>query len=465
MATDPPQGNKANRVKTRSFAIGSTTKHPPSKIASNHRALLFPLQALLGDLVAPINNYTSVHCVMGATVASSKSKRSLASKGMSVLIFGGLVFGTAIWLLFIAAGVYATVYHFYIPQSEVRSAVYFHHDVRHKNYSLCVIDLVHLPFSHVDYSLNLALEMQRSDRNKQIGNFGITVTLADEKTVDSAIDGASSIAIETRMKVRSGSTTMLTGILPYRSPLLESLNTLTFAPLYVFGLIKQTSTMDLRLFDQIRSLKRNYKYAVVHIKGRIDLENASLIWKPQLRGVRYLMSQYQLLSFFFGTLLVWFWELSATLGTILIIRSRNAQANERSDKLTSHEIQIPRRSVSRRHYKSLNPPSEYFFEYSDHYKADTGSPLEPLTTGPVDANINREHTRETTQAQEFEESHSQEDTPNVSYASDTVEAETPATTIDDFESLINQSTMQDTSRAGSSSFSALKPGQPRNRKG
>lgn len=402
---------------------------------------------------------------MGATVASSKNKRSFASKGISVLIFGGLIFGTAIWLLFIAAGVYATVYHFYIPQSEVRSAVYFHHDVRHKTYSLCVIDLVDLPFSHVDYSLNLALEMQRSDRNKQIGNFGITVTLADESSVDAALADAFSITVDTRMKVRSGSTTMLTGILPYRSPLLESLNTLTFAPLYVFGLIKQTSTMDLRLFDQIRSLKRNYKYAVVHIKGKIDLENASLIWKPQLRGIRYLMLQYPLLSFFFGTLFVWFWELSATLGTILYIRSRNAQANEQSDKLTSHEIQIPRRSVSRRHYKSPNLPSGSSFEYSDHFKADTGSPLEPLTTtGPVDANIKCEHTRETTWAQEFEKSHSQEDTPNVSHASDTLEAETPATTIDDFESLINQSSLQDSSRAGSTSFSAAKSGQPRNRK-
>lgn len=400
---------------------------------------------------------------MPAATESTETKRSLASKGISVLIFGGLIFSTAIWLLFVAAGVYAFVHHWYIPQSEVRSAVHFSYNRAFEGSSLCVIDLVDLPLSHVDYSLNLGLELQRSDRNKQAGNFRVVTSLAEESKINSTIEEMRRHPVFQTIMGKSENTKVLTGILPYKSPLLESLDTLTFAPLYVFGFIKQTSMVDLRLFDQIRSLKRKYRYAVVNIIAPVDLESAALIWKPQLKGIRYLMLQYPLLSFFFGTLFVWFWELSATLGTIIYIRSRIARTDNKDTESVSQDIQIPRRNMSRRHYKSPTLPSDATFEYSHASRSDVNTPPNRASS-PEDAGSNRESVRETTWAEEFERSHGPEDTSNISHASDTVEAETPATTIDDLESFVNQSGAHGSYKGESSGVSSGKSDTAKYRK-
>lgn len=349
---------------------------------------------------------------MTSSAHDEPEAKSFARKGVSVLIFGGLLFSAALWLLFVAAIVYGVVYHFYIPQSEIRSAVYF--DVTKgetgRDYSLCVVGFGEVPLSSVGYSLNLALELQRSDRNKVAGNFPVTVSLVDDWSLNSTLSRSTSLEIIDLAR-KSDNVVRRTGILPFMSPLLESLHTLTFAPLFVFGLIKQTSFLNLELFQQVDFPSRKYKYAVILIKNQLDLEDASLIWRPQLRGIRYLMLKYPVISFFLGTFFVWFWELLVTFGTVLYVRGRSGDPEPQSSATNTHkaweDIQIPRRSTSRRYYSS--------------------SPRAPESTWAP-----RQHQ---TWAKEFEITQSGDDTTVFSPRSETADAdETPATIIEDFES-------------------------------
>lgn len=101
-------------------------------------------------------------------------------------------------------------------------------------------------------------------------------------------------------------------LVPYADPLVSLTSRVLFMGYHLFSSNSQRHTMTVRLAERVSFAKESLKPAAAYIEVEagqdIQIYDTTLTLTAQLRGLRYLMVHYRLLTYAVFTLLFWFFE-------------------------------------------------------------------------------------------------------------------------------------------------------------
>lgn len=201
---------------------------------------------------------------------------------------GGMLALVSAAIIWLSVFLYVAFYYYYMP------SVYHQRPVN-LQFKACEdtgIGMCSYPAAHVQltkfqqllmigqtYRIYLKLEMPESQANKDLGMFMVCAQLADKNgmTVSQACRSA---------------------MLHYRSALLTLLTTLTFYPMFVLGHIEEKQTLLLELYSNFEE-DQNHPVTDVYIElqtRHVEYYSASIHIQAHLKGLRYLMFHWPLLS-------------------------------------------------------------------------------------------------------------------------------------------------------------------------
>ncbi|KAI5838636.1 putative adipose-regulatory protein-domain-containing protein, partial [Morchella snyderi] len=229
------------------------------------------MDTLLATLLAPLR------------AASSKPARR-------AYITTFLLTTSATFLLLVAAATYVGFYMNYIPDLSHRHALHLQYSPnKHPTALLKLPPATTKPNQH--YTITLHLHLPTTPSNLALGNFMTAITL--HSPTNSAL-----------------TTSRRPATLTHRTPLLETLDTLLRAPLYLSGLQAQSQRLAVTLVDgsfphQIASAK------VVLEADSVGVYGAELEFTAQLEGLRWWMWNRRVLTFLAATALFWGFEVGA----------------------------------------------------------------------------------------------------------------------------------------------------------
>ncbi|KAK7206475.1 putative adipose-regulatory protein-domain-containing protein [Myxozyma melibiosi] len=238
-----------------------------------------------------------------------------------------LAFSAATALLFSAIVSYLAFYNQYIPHDIISQPLYFDYKFQPL---LASAPLLHRDSpalrSDLPYTVSICLTVPRSPHNCDIGNFmlGLTVYRTDPVISYRSSSGETlsrhGIAYLQRNRPSDALQSLAIldvarpAILPYRSPLFESLHTLFTIPLLIAGWTRESERLEIELADEfIFSASHSLKdaYVAAQISEGVQVYDASLIWQAKLTGVRYLMRYYYVSTFIVAVGLFWATEVVA----------------------------------------------------------------------------------------------------------------------------------------------------------
>lgn len=222
---------------------------------------------------------------------------------LNFLVFGSLTISLIVGLYASAVCAYLLFVWSYIPPAMVNVPVNFDYSSDMTPLPIALFTLPELGIGNENYKLDLELNLPRSKSNKQTGNFMARFVFSDELPPNQ----------DYSRWLRSGDKqiTKRTTILPYKSELVEMLDAVVWAPLYAFSLREETMQIHVQPVDL--SPSKNPRYVIVDLSKPVELAGASLTWRAQLAGLRYLIATYPVISFMVGSGFVFFIELVFTL--------------------------------------------------------------------------------------------------------------------------------------------------------
>eukprot|EP00043_Microstomoeca_roanoka_P017110 m.177428 g.177428 ORF g.177428 m.177428 type:complete len:453 (+) comp16572_c0_seq2:3153-4511(+) len=171
------------------------------------------------------------------------------------------------------------------------------------------------------YDFAIELELPNSDINQRVGMFMVSLWLSKNKEEAQA---SKALAVDNGLMTTTGDLVVAEpgvgasrpAMLPYNSGLLHTLRRLMFAPLYLFGLLHDTSTVSLALMDDVLVKHPGYHWASVSLSHpKLQVIGAKLTAQTQMRGATYWMYHWFLSSFLVGTFTMAF----MLTGTVLLI--------------------------------------------------------------------------------------------------------------------------------------------------
>ncbi|RPB11582.1 hypothetical protein P167DRAFT_565713 [Morchella conica CCBAS932] len=222
---------------------------------------------------------TKVDTAMDTLLAPLRAASSKPARRAYITTF--LLTTSATFLLLIAAATYIAFYMNYIPDLS-------HRHTLHLQYSK-LPPAATKPNQH--YTITLHLHLPTTPSNLALGNFMTSITLLSP--TNSAI-----------------TTSRRPATLTHRTPLLETLDTLLRAPLYLTGLQSQSERLDVALVDasfpqQIAAVKVVLEAEAVGVYG------AEIEFTARLQGLRWWMWNRRVLTFLVATALFWGFEVGA----------------------------------------------------------------------------------------------------------------------------------------------------------
>lgn len=237
----------------------------------------------------------------------------------------------------LAAVLYTSTYFYYVPYSKVSIPVFFDFssasDFRSPSdtvdfYSPLlrggvgpltipgILDLSESPVMNLKktilYSVSLELNLPRDQHNTYVGNFMVTLTAPRENSNDLLV-------------------IKRPAILPYKSQILEIVDTVAFLPLYVLSFWKQTSTITVPLAKNLPYSSFTSSIPPAQGSGElgpginigldrvVNLASAVLHIHTQYRGLRAWMYHYRILLFIVGPCCIWVIECTAAMIVALFI--------------------------------------------------------------------------------------------------------------------------------------------------
>lgn len=165
-----------------------------------------------------------------------------------------------------------------------------------------------------DYDVSVTFTMPRSPANLDRGNFMVSLHLIDSRDQNTVGARADEFA---RSHVGFGVNKVLfssrrPALVPYADPLVSLTSRILFMGYHLLSSNSQRHTMTVKLAERVSFAKESLKPAAAYIEVEagqdIQIYNTQLTLTAQLRGLRYLMVHYRLLTYIVFTLLFWFFE-------------------------------------------------------------------------------------------------------------------------------------------------------------
>ncbi|XP_053134349.1 seipin isoform X3 [Hemicordylus capensis] len=210
-------------------------------------------------------------------------------------------------LLWISVFLYGSFYYSYMPTVSYISPVHyqFRTDCASAGPELCSFPVANVSFIKDNrdkvlmygqpYRISLELELPESPVNQNLGMFMVVISCYTK----------GGRVISTAAKSSSGETGMISGkhaMLHYRSSLLQSLDTLAFASLFLSGFAEQKQTVEIELFSDYREDSYTPTTGVViEIQTtKIQIYGAQLRIHAHFTGLRYLLYNFPVTSAILG---------------------------------------------------------------------------------------------------------------------------------------------------------------------
>ncbi|KAK3923661.1 Seipin [Frankliniella fusca] len=200
---------------------------------------------------------------------------------------GGLVGLLTAMIIWVSIFLYIAFYYAYMPSISHIRPIHVQFEACKDGKGLCSFPTadVRLTKRHQllmvgqPYKIFIQLEMPESPRNKDLGMFMVCASLRVRS------------GVEVNKACRSA-------MLHYRSPLLETLTTITLSPLMVLGQTEEKQSVMVELFSDFEEDQDQPVTDVkVEIQTRfVELYSATMLIHAHLTGLRYLMFHWPILS-------------------------------------------------------------------------------------------------------------------------------------------------------------------------
>lgn len=260
---------------------------------------------------------------------------ALASKSMlRAYVRVALALSAAFSLLLLAVGCYLAFYSAFIPDDSVSMALYFDYSssaevVTPSAFTQLTSDTPLL--ANLPYMICIKLTIPRTPHNRALGNFMLNLRIYNTDPL-SAIAQSTDIPVD-RLESQISrhdsallrrpfgvvaeiirSVTLLDvarpAILPYRSLLLETIDTFLRLPLLLFGFSQQADELSIPLVDEWTASTAP-AFVAAQIDRDVQVYKASVVWLVKWTGLRYFMRHHHFLSFVIGVSAFWLTEIVA----------------------------------------------------------------------------------------------------------------------------------------------------------
>nr|XP_023420076.1 seipin isoform X6 [Cavia porcellus] len=221
--------------------------------------------------------------------------QALAGRARRLLLQFGVLFCSVLLLLWVSVFLYGSFYYSYMPTVSHLSPVHFHYrtDCDPSITSLCSFPVANVSLAKngrdrvlmygQPYRITLELELPESPVNQDLGMFLVTISCY---TRGGRIISTSSRSV----------------MLHYRSDLLQTLDTIVFSSLLLFGFAEQKQLLEVELYSDYR--ENSYvptTGAIIEIHSRrIQLYGAYLRIHAHFTGLRYLLYNFPMTCAFVG---------------------------------------------------------------------------------------------------------------------------------------------------------------------
>merc|ERR1712002_783823 len=259
---------------------------------------------------------TVTNTVAKSKVFTDKSTHVLMSF-LSTILTGVLVLALSVFL-------YATFYYAYMPVEMHHIPIHLQFQPCRDTSSRCSFPAANLSLSRNQklhqgqtYSISLRLEIPDSPVNE---NHGMFMTC---------------LKISTAVGEQIGESCK-SSISQYRSPLLRTMETVTYSPTLLTGWSSQKQDIHINYFSNFQTDPRTPAERInVEIQSKhLEVSEASLEIHAELKGLKYLMYRHPWISSFFGVS-----TFISILATIILVSWARFLQNEESATVNASESQ------------------------------------------------------------------------------------------------------------------------------
>jgi len=266
-------------------------------------------------------NSGKVRSAMTDTMAKSKV---IADKTSHVVMSFLSTILTCVLVLALSVFLYATFYYAYMPMEMHHIPVHLQFQPCKDTNARCSFPSAQLRLSRNQklhqgqtYSISLKLEIPDSPVNEDHGMFMTCLQISSASGDQIGESCKSSIA-------------------QYRSPLLRTMETVTYSPTLLTGWSTQKQEVLINYFSNFQTDPRTPAEVItVEIKSKhLEVAEASLEIHAELKGLKYLMYRHPWISSFFGIS-----TFISILATIIIVSWARFLENEESATVNASESQ------------------------------------------------------------------------------------------------------------------------------
>ncbi|KAJ5132734.1 hypothetical protein N7448_006892 [Penicillium atrosanguineum] len=226
--------------------------------------------------------------------------RVLFSKTALRIYLNIILFSGATLLLLGISGIAYTIFYMnFIPTVGVDRVVHLQHDPKQHPWGTASFESEFV--SSQPYDVAVVLDMPRTPKNLDVGNFMVDLTLYAHQI------GGSVIPVETRNPI---SQSRRPAILTYSSPLVDLARRVLRLPLYLVGWRREAEILEVPMMEKVefargtKNLPQNLRLEI-QSWSEVQIYSARVEFRARFTGLRWCMYRWKLTSFVVFSSLFW----------------------------------------------------------------------------------------------------------------------------------------------------------------
>ncbi|KAJ6115769.1 hypothetical protein N7523_006186 [Penicillium sp. IBT 18751x] len=226
--------------------------------------------------------------------------RLLFSKTALRIYLNIILFSGATLLLLSISGIAYTIFYInYIPTVGVDRVVHLQHDPEQHPWGTASLESEFV--SSQPYDVAVILDMPRTPKNLDIGNFMIDLTLYARQT------GGSVIPVETSNPI---SKSRRPAILTYSSPIVDLARRVLRLPLYLVGWRREAEILEIPMMERVEFARgsKNLPQSLrleIQSWNEMQIYSARVEFRARFTGLRWCMYRWKFTSFVVFSFLFW----------------------------------------------------------------------------------------------------------------------------------------------------------------
>ncbi|EFZ02690.2 adipose-regulatory protein [Metarhizium robertsii] len=225
-----------------------------------------------------------------------------------------LLVSSAVTLFGLASLATALFFQNFVPDQFITTPLYLQYQSGTNPYGVAPL-IYPSPKLQQDYDISLSLSMPRSPPNTERGNFMVSLYLVKDSVNDYKSDSNGRKALDDRHYLEAKKVLFKarrSALMPYEDPILSVAKRVLFMGYYLLLPRSQARSLTVELAERVSfdksALQPTAAFIEIEAGQDIQIYSASLTLTAQLRGLRWLMFHYRLITYMTFTFLFWVCE-------------------------------------------------------------------------------------------------------------------------------------------------------------